>query len=38
MKKKYTLILSAMALIVLQQTQSQDLHVSAAGTLYVSAR
>jgi hypothetical protein len=36
MKKKYTLILLAMALIAFQQTQSQDLHVSATGTLYVS--
>jgi len=38
MKKKYTLILLAMALIVVQQTQSQDLHVSATGTLYVSPK
>ena len=38
MKKKYALILLAMALIVVQQTQSQDLHVSATGTLYVSPK
>ena len=38
MQKKYTLILLAMALIVVQQTQSQDLHVSATGTLYVSPK
>jgi hypothetical protein len=38
MKKKYTLILLAMALIVVQQIQSQDIHVSATGTLYVSPK
>ena len=38
MKKKYALILLVMALIVVQQTQSQDLHVSATGTFYVSPK
>ena len=38
MKKKYALILLVMALIVVQQTQSQDLHVAATGTFYVSPK
>jgi len=38
MNKKYALILLAMALIVVQQTQSQDLHVSATGTFFVAPK
>ena len=38
MKKKHILILLAMALIGVQQTQSQDLYVSATSTIFVAPK